>query len=119
MDSLPEEVVYILKSVAEGRASELERVGLPSDYAEFTVSRNPRGGGYKNMGIVTTCVLPGCKGSALVLSLWNRTKTKQNATAKGLEKHLNSTRHWDALGRVSLSHNTQVREMCSSCNNNA
>ena len=55
MDSLPEEVVYILKSVAEGRASELERVGLPSDYAEFTVSRNPRGGGYKNMGIVTTC----------------------------------------------------------------
>ena len=47
MDSLPEEVVYILKSVAEGRASELERVGLPTDYAEheFTVSRNPRGGG--------------------------------------------------------------------------
>ena len=43
MDSLPEEVVYILKSVAEGRASELERVGLPSDYAEFTVSRDPRG----------------------------------------------------------------------------
>ena len=58
MDSLREEVVDILKGVAEGRASELERVGLPSDYAEFTVSRDPRGWWVQEHGHVC------CKGSA-------------------------------------------------------